>query len=103
MVQAVQVSIDGLLSHYLAEYVNRGFAVRDALVRALADVAREIGLPSIELSELQFETLAKDVEARIEAYRAAQDQGLIPVAPGVGAQAVEDDEYRDEMAKRNLS
>ncbi len=98
----VQISVDDLLADRLQEYVNRGWSVRDSLRQALSDVAGMLGLSGIELTDIQFETLACDVEARIAAWKQAQDSGKTMVAPGVQAEVVSPEQYAEEVRKRGL-
>lgn len=99
----IHVSIDALLMPRLSEYVSRGFDTRDALVRSLADVAQQMGIPGIILTTEQFEALAQTIEERTESWERARDTGatMVGVVAGepVEARVVSQDEYESVVGK----
>lgn len=97
-------TVDDLIAARLSEHVTNGIPTREALQQALADVATQLGIPQIgELPPEHFEVLLADVEARIAWWREQQAAGLQPVAPGVVAQIVPDEEYEAEVARQKAA
>lgn len=101
--QRLTISVDDILAVRLAEYINAGYETRDALVKALADVAQQLGIPSIELSEEQFLGIAAEIDRRKQMHAQAKDEGSTTIGPGMTAKVVKDDEYHEELAKRGIT
>jgi hypothetical protein len=86
--------------HFVTEYLNRGWRVRDAVLEALkatqdsygADVEFRIGAEHVEKLVAYF-------ESAVEAFRAQQEAGRRVVGGGLYAEVVSEDEYAEWIKK----
>src|SRR5208337_4763390 len=96
--------VQNRLHVFVADFLTRGYVVRDAVamgLKALADEsACSSNMPSdVRLSEEDFEKLVAGYDRLFEKYRMEQERGAVPVGGGVYAEVVSDDEYQERVAK----
>jgi len=83
------------LIHFVTEYLNRGYRVRDAVSAAFKSLAESFGEAEVRVTEEAFEKTVTYFESAVEKYRAEQEAGTKAVGGGIYAEVVSDDEYRE--------
>jgi hypothetical protein len=84
------------LIHFVTDYLNRGYRVRDAVSAGFKALADSYGEGSnVRVTEETFEKTVTYFEVALEKYRVEQEKGVAPVGGGIYAEVVSDDEYRE--------
>jgi hypothetical protein len=87
------------LIHFVTEYLNRGFSVRDAVGRGFKATADSYNDGrEIRVSEEVFERTVASFEKQLEEYRKQQAAGAQAVGEGVYVEVVSEDEYRERTS-----
>ncbi len=88
------------LIYFVTEYLNRGYRVRDAVSAGFKALSDSFGEGSeVRVTEEAFEKNVAYFEKAVETYRAQQEAGAQPVGGGLYAEVVDDDEYRERVAR----
>src|SRR5271154_4484380 len=95
-----QQEVQNRLHTLVADYLTRGYPVRDAVSKGLKTLADESARSSnvsseVRLSEEDFEKLVAGYDRLLEKYRMEQERGAVPVGGGVYVEVVSDDDYRE--------
>ena len=104
MTQQVQVQappdFQKRVIHFVTEYLNRGWLVRDAVLEALKTVQDSYGADvEFRIGAEEVDKLIAYFEGAVEAYREQQEAGRQAVGEGLYAEVVGADEYADRIAK----
>lgn len=88
------------LIYFVTEYLNRGFRVRDAVSAGFKALSDSFGDGSeVRVTEEAFEKTVAYFEKAVETYRMQQEAGAQAVGGGLYAQVVDEDEYRERVAR----
>lgn len=102
MTQQVQIQappdFQKRLIHFVTEYLNRGWRVRDAVLEALKATQDSYGSDvEFRMGAEQVEKLVAYFEHAVETYRAQEEAGHQAVGGGLYAEVVSEDEYVERI------
>jgi len=86
------------LIHFVTEFLNRGYRVRDAVAAGFKALSDSFGVGSeVRVTEEAFEKTVAYFEKAVETYRAQQEAGRQAVGGGLYVETVPEDEYRERL------